>query len=98
MAVGVSRVRPWVKDATAFLGFVLINAALLWLGLTLYRSWDRGEPEWVHWWLWAIAAPVWAAHSANQSELFWPLVWLNPLVYGAVWWFLWRMLRLIRTK
>ena len=88
----------WVRDAVVFLGMVLFNAAMLAIGLYLYRSWDRGEPDWVHWWMWAFAAPVWAIHTLGWNSLTWPLVWINPLIYGLMWWLLWRMFRLMRPK
>lgn len=49
-------------------------------------------------WLWVFAFPIQAAHSLGWDSLALALLFVNPFIYGLVWWFLWKMLRLMRAK
>ena len=88
----------WLRNAVAFLVFVLFDASLMSIGLVVCRSSGRSTPVWVDLLMWSLATPVWAVRKLKWYELFWPLVWINPYIYGAVWWLMWRVARLMRSK
>lgn len=50
--------------------------------------------------LWVIATPPMALESAGFGFRWNLWFWLtvNPFIYGAMWWFAWRMWRLMRAK
>ena len=93
------RPRPRMTIASpAFLGFVLLNAVLMCIGIKLWFEWGPRTPDWLNWWMWTFAAPAWAIRVFQNKELFWTTIWINPVLYGAIWWLMWRFARVMRSK
>jgi len=91
--------RPaWVKDVKVFVSFTLLDAALVFFGVVCELQ-LRSEPVWLWCWYWVFAAPARAAGAAHCPQvLAWPILLANPLLYGLVWWGIWRAMKLFRTK
>ena len=95
----MEKMRPWVKDSTVFAGFILLDAALI--GIAYWATPRCGPivPLWLECWWWAFGAPVCVADRYHCSvEWMWRVFWVNPFIYGLIWWATWRMYRLIRSK
>lgn len=91
-----------LADVRAFLVFSLLNLALLCGGGAAIVSCGvavgfNTDPV-IDVWLWVFAFPCQAASSLGSEPIAFAFLFVNPFVYGAVWWFLWKMVRLMRAK
>jgi hypothetical protein len=88
----------WARDVRAFVGFTFLNFVLVCgggCGLSLIGSTQMAAA-----WFWVFAFPVMLVDvlwGLDEVTFVFPLL-LNPLVYGVMWWFAWRMFRLMRPK
>jgi hypothetical protein len=88
------------NDVKVFAGFALMN---VFLGCTgafasmLYRDSVNPGPEFDAW-LWVIAFPSRVADHFRCEFLSNILLGMNPLIYGAMGWFAWKMFCLVRPK
>jgi len=101
MTPQAKRMRPWVKDLLVFVGLVLLNFFLICMGSVLgfIFDFDRGNrPGVSDLWLWVFATPPMIARMCGREDWVPWLVRLNPLVYGATWWLMWKMFWLMRPK
>jgi hypothetical protein len=89
----------WVADLGAFGTFTLVSAVLegVGIGLIFWQVYGGGWPVAIPW-MWVFCFPSMAAHSLGFDDVARGLLWLNPLIYGAMWWFAWEMFRLMRAK
>lgn len=79
-----------------FVWACVANLALMVLGLVAARDWPA-EAESL---FWVVATPPMALHTVGFG-FGWNLwLWLvvNPLIYGSMWWMIWRMWKLMRQK
>ena len=94
--------RKRLADVRVFLVFSLLNLALLCGGGAVIVSCGvavgfNTDPV-IDVWLWVFAFPCQAATSLGWETFAKALLPVNPFAYGLVWWFAWKMLRLLRTK
>jgi len=94
--------RKRLADVRVFLVFSLLNLALLCGGGAVIVSCGvavgfNTDPV-IDVWLWVFAFPCQAASSLGSETLAFAFLFVNPFAYGLVWWFLWKMVRLMLTK
>jgi hypothetical protein len=100
MAPDGKRMRPWVKDVAVFVGMTVLNLILILpcgVILTLSDSPKKGFGV-SDLWYWVFATPPMTAAQLGWYDLAKLLALLNPLIYGATWWLLWRVVKMWRTK
>lgn len=91
---------PWVKDVAVFAAASLLNLILIvpcGLIVSLSDSPKKGFGV-SDLWYWVFATPALGAKSLGWTEFALALIVVNPLIYGAMGWLLWRMFRLMRSK
>ncbi len=102
MSGGEPQSTPW-QSWRVFLRFSLLNFALVVIGACFLMSSPPPTPGAIRFWeiwQWVFAFPFMAAErlGVSMKEWWWVFVTLNPFLYGAQWWFGWRMWRLMRPK
>ncbi len=81
-----------------FAGLSLLNLALVFVGVLLELQ-IGSQPLWLECWYWVFAAPIKLAVVAHCPEVWlWRILALNPLIYGLMWWTVWRLFKLFWTK
>lgn len=87
---------PWLTDAKVVGRFALLNFLLICVGMCCWGGvLDRVGAVW----FWVFAFPGSAAAAlVGWGPVPWVLLALNPLIYGVMWWFVWKMVRLMRPK
>jgi hypothetical protein len=94
-----NRRRPWLADIGVLAAFILASVVLECVGVELWNrdslgdGWGISRP-----WMWVFCFPMTAASALGYVPVANALIWLNPFIYGAMWWAVWRMFRLMRTK
>ena len=94
------RTRPWVKDVKVFAGFALLNLFLtIPCGVSMTGGTRSSVGGWkADLWYWVFATPTTLARELGWGEVAAAMFWVNPLIYGLIWWGLWRAVKLFRTK
>jgi hypothetical protein len=93
------RTWAWVKNLLVIAALALLNIFLTFpcgtVFVTSVPSMGGVQPLQV--WYWVFAAPVVIAREID-SDWALPAIFINPLLYGLIWWGMWRMFRLMRAK
>jgi hypothetical protein len=96
-----NRMRPWQKDVLVFIGFTLLDGALMAVGYASAAQFGfmNPLPVWLECWWWVCGAPIWFVRTTGIGVAWgWPILWANPFIYGLMWWGAWRLLMLLRTN
>lgn len=89
--------RLWLPDLTVLARFTVLNFLLVFVGVigTVGFGWGTAGKVW----LWVFAFPCSLAAALRSWEpVVWVLLGLNPFIYGVLWWFMWKMFWLMRSK
>lgn len=100
MAPNAKTRRAWVKDVAVFAGMAALNLILIYpcgvvIVLSEFPKKGFGVSDA---WYWVFATPTMLVNELGWQGLADVLLWFNPLIYGLMWWLLWRMIRLMRSK
>ena len=96
----MAKQRPaWVKDVKVFGWFTLLNGVLVFVGIfgTIQCGWGQFGVAW----LWVFSFPCSLAGALGlrvDQWVAWTLVCLSTLLYGLMWWGIWKAVKLFRAK
>lgn len=95
-----NKLRPWVRSLLVFVGCCLVNVffCCIWNVILLAElGTPPGGVKASDIWFWIFMFPARAMKDMNWEAAN-VLLFLNPFIYGGMWWFAWRMWRLMRRK
>lgn len=91
---------PWSRNLLVFIRCCFLNLVILCMWPCLSGFDGRTPPgslKAADVWAWMFAFPARSMKDVDERFAIVLLI-VNPLIYGVMWWFVWRMWRLMRRK